>query len=102
MVGVEVIGAGFGRTGTLSLKGALERLGFDRCYHMMEVADGLNERDDRPTWLAAHRGEPIDWDELLRGYRATVDWPSCNLWREQAAHWPDARIILTERDPESW
>lgn len=99
---LDIIGAGFGRTGTLSLKYALELLGFDRCYHMMEVADGVNQRDDRATWAAAHRGQPVDWDELFRGYRATTDWPACNLWRELAAHFPEAKVILTERDPDAW
>ncbi|MCA9540756.1 MAG: sulfotransferase family protein [Myxococcales bacterium] len=96
---IRVIGAGFGRTGTLSLKLALETLGFRPCYHMVEV-------DARPAhrvlWAAAHRGEAIDWDALFEGYQATVDWPSCNLWRAQAAHFPDARIILTRRDAGRW
>lgn len=96
---LKVIGAGFGRTGTLSLKTALEQLGFDRCYHMLEVYGHKNHRSE---WAKAHRGEAINWDLLFDGYQATVDWPSCNLWREQAEHYPEARIILSLRDAESW
>jgi hypothetical protein len=96
---LAVIGAGFGRTGTLSLKLALEQLGFAKCYHMVEV---FEHPEHLPLWAAAHRGEAVDWDALLDGYRASVDWPSCNLWREQLAHFPQAKVILTTRDPERW
>ena len=98
-MGLEVIGAGFGRTGTLSLKLALEQLGFAQCYHMFEV---MNHPEHVPLWRAAHRGEPTDWEALFAGYRAAVDWPSCNFWREQLDTWPDAKVILTQRDPERW
>ncbi|MEE4360605.1 MAG: sulfotransferase family protein [Pseudomonadales bacterium] len=96
---LDVIGAGFGRTGTLSLKVALEQLGFRKCYHMIEV---FEHPEHIPLWAAAHRGEPIDWDALFQGYRASVDWPSCNLWREQLARFPGAKVILSTRDPERW
>ncbi len=96
---LEVIGAGFGRTGTLSLKNALEQLGFVKCYHMLEV--GLNEGHN-DLWQQIGRGEPVDLDALFEGYRATVDWPSCNFWRDQLAHFPAAKVILTERDPQRW
>ena len=96
---LKVIGAGFGRTGTLSLKYALEQLGFDQCYHMLEVT---KHKDHRAIWRKAHAGEEIDWDSLFAGYQATVDWPSCNLWREQLDHFPDAKVILSLRSPESW
>lgn len=98
-MGLKVIGAGFGRTGTLSLKSALEQLGFEKCYHMVEVMANPTHID---IWAAAHRGEPVDWDALFEGYQSSVDWPSCNLWREQANHFEDARIILSLRDPDSW
>src|SRR4051794_12147547 len=96
---LDVIGAGFGRTGTLSLKLALERLGFVKCYHMMEV---FGHPEHVPMWAAAHRGDAVDWEKLYEGYRASVDWPSCNLWEEHAALWPNAKVILSTRDPESW
>ncbi len=96
---LKVIGAGFGRTGTLSLKFALEQLGFSKCYHMLEVRENPHHA---PLWADAHQHKPIDWDALFDGYQASVDWPSCNLWREQAAHFKDAKILLSRRDPESW
>jgi hypothetical protein len=67
---IQVIGAGLGRTGTLSLKAALEELGFARCYHMTSV---LAHMDDARVWDAAARGEPVEWEKLFADYRATVD-----------------------------
>ena len=96
---LKVIGAGYGRNGTLSLKHALEKLGFDKCYHMMEV---VQERGDDVAWLELARGGAIDFDHVFAGYQASVDWPSCNFWREQLAWSPDAKVILSERDPEKW
>lgn len=96
---IEVIGAGLGRTGTLSLKAALEELGFSRCYHMVEVPAHM---DHARTWDAAARGEPVDWDRLFDGYRATVDWPGCSFYRELLQKYPEAKVILTIRDPERW
>ena len=97
--GLKVIGAGFGRTGTLSLKAALEELGFGPCYHMIEL---FHRPQDVAVWEAAAKGEPIDWSRLFAGYQATVDWPSCAFYEELMKAYPDARIILTVRDPESW
>jgi len=96
---IKVIGAGFGRNGTLSLKNALETLGFDKCYHMMDLNQ---DKDEDLAWSALARGETVDFDRLFEGYQASVDWPSCNFWREQLAWYPDARVILSERDPERW
>ena len=96
---VKVIGAGFGRTGTLSLKFALEQLGFDKCYHMLEAHQ---HPEHIPIWTAAASGNEPDWHALFEGYQATVDWPSCNFWREQRRAFPDAKVILTRRDPDRW
>ena len=96
---VKVIGAGFGRTGTLSLKFALEKLGFDKCYHMMEVG---NHPTHRQLWMDLADGKSVDWHSLLAGYQATVDWPSANYWQEQMAVFPEAKVLLTLRDPEKW
>jgi hypothetical protein len=96
---LEIVGAGFGRTGTLSLKYALEKIGFGPCYHMAELQA---HPEHVSMWAQAHRGEPVDWDVLFEDYRATVDWPSCNLWKEQAEYYPDAKVILSTRDPERW
>jgi hypothetical protein len=96
---IKVIGAGLGRTGTLSLKAALEELGFTRCYHMTEV---LAHLDDARVWDDAGRGEPVAWDKLFAGYQATVDWPGCSFYRELLRQYPEAKVILTVRDPERW
>ena len=96
--GLAVIGAGFGRTGTLSLKQALERLGFDACYHMAEVATHPEHAD---LWLRAWRGEDV-WDTLFAGYRAAVDWPAAAFWPRLMEHYPDAKVLLSVRDGESW
>jgi hypothetical protein len=100
---LQVIGAGFGRTGTTSLREALIRLGFDPCDHMR----GNLEHPERfALWYEALRhktaGEPIDWRPLLTGYRATVDWPGAYFWRELTSAHPEAKVILTVRDPERW
>jgi hypothetical protein len=96
---LEIIGAGFGRTGTMSLKVALEELGFGPCYHMTEV---FANPEHVELWEAAARGEPLDWEEVFRGYRATVDWPAAAFYEELLKRYPDAKVILTVRDPERW
>jgi hypothetical protein len=96
---LKVIGAGLGRTGTLSLKAALEELGFVKCYHMVEVLANPHQTAD---WIAAAGGESIDWEALFAGYQATVDWPGCNFYQELATRYPDAKVILSVRDAEGW
>jgi Sulfotransferase domain len=96
---LKVIGAGLGRTGTLSLQAALEELGFARCYHMREV---LANRGDAHVWDAAARGKSVDWEGLFSGYQATVDWPGCSFYRELIEKYPEAKVILSVRDPERW
>lgn len=96
---LSVIGAGYGRTGTLSLKGALEQLGFVKCHHMLEV---IRHPEQNAGWMAAALGEPVDWDALLDGYQAAVDWPACHFYRELAEYYPDAKVVLTVRDPLAW
>src|SRR5918997_4262033 len=96
---VKVIGAGFGRTGTASLKAALETLGFDPCYHMTEV---FKHPGHAAFWRAAWRGEPADWDGLLGAYEATVDWPACTFYAELMERYPEAKVLLSVRDPERW
>ena len=96
---LQVIGAGMPRTGTLSLKTALEQLGFGPCHHMTEV---FARPEQWPFWNRVGDGDTIDWEEIFGPYRSTTDAPSVYFWRELAARYPDARIILTERDPERW
>jgi hypothetical protein len=97
--GLKIIGAGFGRTGTLSIKHALEALGFNPCYHMSELFDkpGVDAQ-----WDAIVRGEPADWYTVFKGYQATVDWPACTFYKELIQAYPDAKVLLTVRDPEKW
>ena len=98
-MGLKVLGAGFGRTGTHSLQLALNTLGFGPCYHMFEVANNPGHEE---IWLEAMAGKPTDWQELFKAYHSAVDWPSA-IFVPQLLHvFPDARIILTLRDPEDW
>ena len=96
---LKVIGAGLGRTATFSLKFALEHLGLGPCYHMSEVFAGA--RRNVPLWLDVIDGRP-DWDAIFDGFQSTSDYPACNYWRELAEYYPDAKIVLTVRDPGSW
>ncbi|PSL20670.1 sulfotransferase family protein [Shimia abyssi] len=96
---LNVVGSGFGRTGTMSMKLALEQLGQGRCHHMEEVFENPWQA---PFWAAALRNEQVDWDMLLNGYGATMDWPSGHFWRDLLAANPDAKVIHTTRSAESW
>jgi sulfotransferase family protein len=96
---VKVIGAGFGRTGTTSLKAALETLGFGPCYHMTEVFAHPQHAD---VWVAAARGKPADLDAVLEGYEATLDWPACTFYQEIMRRHPEAKVLLSVRDPKRW
>jgi hypothetical protein len=96
---VKVIGAGFGRTGTRALKAALERLGYGPCYHMSEVID---QPQRVRQWLEIGEGAPADWDRVFAGFRAALDWPAAAYWRELAQHYPEAKVILSVRDPWEW
>ncbi|MGB0237589.1 MAG: sulfotransferase family protein [Cycloclasticus sp.] len=96
---IKVIGVGFGRTGTLSLKTALEKLGYAECYHMLEL---FSRADHAKTWLGIANGEQPDWPELFDGYQSLVDWPTAFYWREHLTFYPDAKVILTVRDPNAW
>ncbi len=96
---LKIIGAGFGRTGTMSLKVALEQLGFDKCYHMREV---IRHPSHAPIWQAAWMGDEVEWSSLFAGYQAAVDWPPSAFYKQLMAQYPDAKLILTVRDPERW
>lgn len=96
---LEVVGAGLPRTGTLSLKVALERLGFGPCHHMFEIFAHL---DLIERWLPAVPESRSGWERVFAGYRSTVDWPASHFWRELAAAFPRSKVILTVRDPSGW
>lgn len=96
---LEVIGAGFGRTGTASLRLALEHLGFVKCHHMMSLGE---QRSLVKAWNDVALEGTRNWDEIFEGYRATVDWPSTAYYKELMEHYPSAKVVLTVRDPDSW
>lgn len=96
---LQVIGAGFGRTGTESLKTALNMLGFGPCHHMHEV---MPDRNQQELWDRKTLGEDVSWDTIFAGFNSAVDWPSAHYWEELMEVYPDAKVILTYRDPESW
>jgi hypothetical protein len=99
-VALQLVGAGLGRTGTLSLKAALERLLGGRCYHMVEV---FGRPADIAVWQAAAEGSLPDWEVLFADFDATVDWPSAAFWEPIAAAFPDAPVLLSTRaDGEVW
>jgi hypothetical protein len=83
----------------MSLKVALETLGFDPCYHMTEV---FAHPEHTGFWISAWRGEPADWDGVLGGYEAAVDWPACSFYEDLMERHPAAKVILSVRDPERW
>ena len=98
--GLKVIGAGFGRTGTLSVKNALEELGFRPCYHMTTL---FERPDAAEQWQAIVAGRtPADWNTIFAGYQATVDWQACAYYKELMQVYPEAKVLLTVRDPEQW
>lgn len=96
---LSVFSAGFGRTGTMSLKLALEQLGFGPCHHMIEVIE--NGDVQVPLWNEALAGR-ADFETIYAGYGAAVDWPTAAFWHELAAAYPDAKVILSSRSAESW
>lgn len=96
---LQVVGAGVGRTGTHSLKLALERLCGGRCHHMMEM---FGNEEQMAGWTAGLTGAGVDWSALLADYAAICDWPGAFVWRELAAANPDALVLLSVRDPEAW
>jgi len=98
-MGLQVVGAGLGRTGTLSLKAALERLLGGPCYHMLDVRE---RPDDPDAWGDAYAGRPPAWLDFFDGYSATVDWPAAPFWPEISAAFPDAVILLSVRDADAW
>jgi len=95
---LKVIGAGLGRTGTLSLKLALEQVGLGPCYHMVEVM--MNPESVR-LWMDATNGN-ADWDAVFKNYASTVDYPGCTFWRQLAEKYPQAKVLLSVRDADQW
>ena len=95
---LRVVGAGVGRTGTHSLKIALEQLLGTPCHHMLEI---LGDPSQVPLWMAAVDGHP-DWPAIFERFGAMVDWPGAAFWPELHKAYPDALVLLSVRDPEDW
>ncbi|HEY9038101.1 MAG TPA: sulfotransferase [Roseovarius sp.] len=98
-MGLQIIGSGFGRTGTMSTKIALEQLGFGPCHHMVEVM----ENPDQPAyWNALASGKSVDWARVFEDYNSQVDFPGAAYWQDLAIAFPEAKVIHTERPEEDW
>ena len=96
---LSIVGAGFGRTGTKSMKAAIEQLGFGPCHHMVEA---FGRPDDFDQWTAAVRGEPWDMDHTLAGFHSTIDFPSSVVWQQLWGANPGSKVLLTVRSSDSW
>jgi len=98
---MKLVGVGFGRTGTMSLKGAIEELGVP-CFHMIDLIMGENRDRDLPYWVKIADNKPVDWHEVFEPWDATVDWPACSRWEELIEAFPDAPVLLNVRDFDGW
>lgn len=96
---LKVIGAGLGRTGTESLKKALEQLGFGNCYHMFEL---MKNPEHLPEWEKLQRGETPNYELLFKGYQSCTDFPAAIYYREFMQQYPEAKVVLTVRDADKW
>ena len=96
---MKLIGAGFGRSGTMSLKAALDELGYGPCYHMKTALPRFHHLH---FFIKAWKGETVNWKRFFRRYNSVVDWPTCSFYKELMQEYPDAKILLNVRDPEKW
>ena len=96
---LQVIGSGFGRTGTMTTKQALETLGFGPCHHMVEI---IQNPEQMNHWKAIAAGETVNWAEVYAGYRSQVDWPGAHVWEQSSSAFPDAKVIHNERPEDAW
>ncbi len=95
---LKIVGSGLGRTGTKSMQTALNMLGFGPCHHMVEV---FAHPESMALWIEAGHGRG-DWDAIFADYKSMVDFPGAHYWRQLAAHYPNAKVLHTERDPDKW
>jgi len=96
---LKIIGSGFGRTGTMTMKDALGVLGFGPTHHMTEI---IENPDQLRHWQAIFAGEEVDWADVFAGYKSQVDWPGASCWEMTMVAFPEARVIHTERPEEDW
>jgi Sulfotransferase domain len=98
-MGLKIIGSGFGRTGTMSTKMALEELGFGPCHHMVEV---MGNPTQPAFWADLANGKEVDWAEVFADYASQVDFPGATVWHQLAIAFPDAKVVHTERPEDDW
>jgi Sulfotransferase domain len=98
-MGLKIVGSGFGRTGTMSLKRALEQLAFGPCHHMEEL---LLHSEQIHFWQGIVAGRTMNWEEVFAGYNSQVDWPGAHVWQDLAAAYPQAKVIQTVRPEKHW
>lgn len=96
---LKIIGSGFGRTGTMTMKDALATLGFGPTHHMTEI---MAHPEQLANWKAIFSGEDVDFENVYAGYASQVDWPGAYVWHEASIAFPDAKVIHTERPEEDW
>ena len=96
---LQIIGSGFGRTGTMTTKNVLEHLGFGPCHHMIEI---IENPDQLKYWKALAAGEDVNFEDVYAGYGSQVDWPGAHVFEQVATAFPDAKVIHTERPEEDW
>jgi hypothetical protein len=96
---MKVIGVGFGRSGTMSLKQALEDLGGGPCLHMIDL---IRNNDLIPPWQDAAIDGNVDFDRMFEGFDSTIDWPGCTYWKDLIEYYPDAAVLLNYRDFDGW
>jgi hypothetical protein len=96
---IQLIGAGMPRTGTLSQKEALELLGLGPCYHWVDILADLDGQV--PLWDGALDGT-VEPAAIMEGHPSTVDWPGGFFYRQLLEAHPDAKVLLSVRDPERW
>jgi hypothetical protein len=99
---MKLVGVGFGRSGTMSLKAALEELGAGPCFHMIDLITGENKERDLPYWIKIANNEPVDWHEVFEPWESTVDWPACSRWEQLLDAFPDVPVLLNFRDFEGF
>jgi hypothetical protein len=98
---MKLIGVGFGRTGTMSIKSAVEELG-SPCFHMIDLIMGERRERDLAYWVKIANDEPVDWNEVFDGWDATIDWPACSRWEQLVDAFPEAPVLLNIRDFDGW
>ncbi len=96
---LQIIGPDFGRTGTRSLKAALEQIGFDSCHHMRTP---FSDPTQLAYWKTLAAGGKVDWRQVFAGFKAQTDWPGAHVWRELLEAYPDALVVFSTRPAEAW